>query len=452
MEHHRRHLNFEKIKLNVRGRRFEVISSTLRNIPNTRLSSLDKNSKFYDVARDEYFFDRDPDVFNSIINLYVMGKLHIPKNVCGAVMKEEMTYWKIPHHKVSECCLRTFYQVEEDQGMIEEIKRAYEYTETLQTETSWKIKAWLMFDQPGSSIHAKVWHGFYMVVLIMSAVVYCLWTTPSLRTTLYLSAVTPEDYPFIKSGASLKLKQLILMDPIPTLFALEIFCLLVFTIEWTLHFSFCPQKVNFLKRPLNLINGLLVVCMWISFGLEFAKGHLAANSSTRELYFVCKAVNMMRLVLFLRLERQISTLRVLIMTIKGSMKELCLLLISFGMATMIFSTLIYYAEIHANDGFDSIQICMWWSVITMTTVGYGDYVPSTTIGYLVGVVCAVCGLLLLAMPIAIIASNFSEYYSHQKNRDRYITAIKSEINSSQMNGSGTSVKSNKTIPMNHNCT
>lgn len=284
-----------------------------------------------------------------------------------------------------------------------------------------------------------------MVVLIMSAIVYCLWTAPSLRTTLYLSTITPDDYPFIKSGASLKLKQLIIMDPVPILFVLEIFCLLVFTVEWTLHFSFCPEKVKFLKRPLNLLNGLLVVCMWISFGLEFAKGQLAANSTTRELYFVCKAVNMIRLVLFLRLEKQISTLRVLIMTIKGSIKELCLLLISFGMATMIFSTLIYYAEIHADDGFDSIQICMWWSVITMTTVGYGDYFPSTTTGYLVGVVCAVCGLLLLAMPIAIIASNFSEYYLHQKNRDRYIMAIKTELNNNNRH-SGTPIKSNKTAP------
>jgi len=285
-----------------------------------------------------------------------------------------------------------------------------------------------------------------MVVLIMSAIVYCLWTAPSLRTTLYLSAITPDDYPFIKSGASRKLKQLIIMDPVPVLFVLEIFCLLVFTVEWTLHFSFCPEKVKFLKRPLNLLNGLLVVCMWISFGLEFAKGHLAANSTTRELYFVCKAVNMIRLVLFLRLEKQISTLRVLIMTIKGSIKELCLLLISFGMATMIFSTLIYYAEIHADDGFDSIQICMWWSVITMTTVGYGDYFPSTKIGYLVGVLCAVCGLLLLAMPIAIIASNFSEYYSHQKNRDRYIMAINTELNNNKRHSGGASIKSNKTAP------
>lgn len=156
----------DKIKLNIRGRRFEVLSATLMNVPNTRLSTLDKNSIFYDIARDEYFFDRDPDVFNSILNLYTMGKLHIPKNICGAVMKEEMKFWRIPHQQVSECCLRTFYQVEEDQGMIEEIKSAYEYTESLQTEDDWKMKAWLVFDQPGSSLFAKVTHKLFIYVFV----------------------------------------------------------------------------------------------------------------------------------------------------------------------------------------------------------------------------------------------------------------------------------------------
>jgi hypothetical protein len=60
----------QRVRLNIRGRHFEVTASTLRKIPNTRLSTLDKNSNFYDVSNDEYFFDRDPDVFNSILNIY----------------------------------------------------------------------------------------------------------------------------------------------------------------------------------------------------------------------------------------------------------------------------------------------------------------------------------------------------------------------------------------------
>jgi hypothetical protein len=62
----------------------------------------------------------------------------------------------------------------------------------------------------------------------------------------------------------------------------------------------------------------------------------------------------------------------------------------------------------------NIGIALWWAVITMTTVGYGDVYPESIPGYCVGCVCAIFGVIILAMPIAIIASNFTEYYSNHK--------------------------------------
>lgn len=71
---------------------------------------------------------------------------------------------------------------------------------------------------------------------------------------------------------------------------------------------------------------------------------------------------------------------------------------------------------------------MWWAIITMTTVGYGDIHPSSVAGYIVGVFCALSGLLLLAMPVAIIASNFSEYYSQNNFYQRYLRLQKENRN------------------------
>ncbi|XP_052075493.1 potassium voltage-gated channel subfamily C member 1-like [Mytilus californianus] len=77
--------------------------------------------------------------------------------------------------------------------------------------------------------------------------------------------------------------------------------------------------------------------------------------------------------------------------------------ITFLICVLLFANLIYFAELRDPTTSSDMVIGLWWSVVTMTTVGYGDEVPKSALGRIFASLCAVSGLLLLAMPIAVIA-------------------------------------------------
>ncbi|CAL4067472.1 unnamed protein product, partial [Meganyctiphanes norvegica] len=100
-------------------------------------------------------------------------------------------------------------------------------------------------------------------------------------------------------------------------------------------------------------------------------------------------------------------------------KELTLLVFFLVLGIVIFASLVYYAErIQANphNDFNSIPLGLWWALVTMTTVGYGDMAPKTYVGMFVGALCALAGVLTIALPVPVIVSNFAMYYSHTQAR------------------------------------
>ncbi|ESO00995.1 hypothetical protein HELRODRAFT_128178, partial [Helobdella robusta] len=64
----------------------------------------------------------------------------------------------------------------------------------------------------------------------------------------------------------------------------------------------------------------------------------------------------------------------------------------------------------------SIPVGLWWAIVTMTTVGYGDMVPKTYVGMFIGSICALTGVLTIALPVPVIVSNFAMFYSHTQAR------------------------------------
>merc|ERR1719359_1808269 len=71
-------------------------------------------------------------------------------------------------------------------------------------------------------------------------------------------------------------------------------------------------------------------------------------------------------------------------------------------------------EYGSSLDFPSITATFWWAVVTMTTVGYGDQVPRTGLGRIVGCFAMICGILLISLPVAIVGSKFQEAYEEME--------------------------------------
>ena len=88
-------------------------------------------------------------------------------------------------------------------------------------------------------------------------------------------------------------------------------------------------------------------------------------------------------------------------------------------AMLVSSSLLYWAEADAQpDKFGSIPRALWWSIITLTTVGYGDVYPVTTLGRVFAAVIAMTGVMLIALPTGIFAASFSEGLERHRSRAR----------------------------------
>ncbi|GJQ80087.1 putative voltage-gated potassium channel [Trypoxylus dichotomus] len=294
----------------------------------------------------------------------------------------------------------------------EELARKFGFEEDYYKGTlSWwqimKPKIWSLFDEPYSSTAAKVIGVISVFFICVSILSFCLKTHPDMKVPvikkiLVRTAANGTDFTIDKTET----------DAHVAFFYIECICNAWFTFEILVRFVASPNKCEFINSSVNIIDYIATASFYIDLVLRKFASHLE-NADIMEFFSI---IRIMRL---FKLTRHSSGLKILIQTFRASAKELTLLVFFLVLGIVIFASLVYYAEriqINPHNDFKSIPLGLWWALVTMTTVGYGDMVPKTYIGMFVGALCALAGVLTIALPVPVIVSNFAMYYSHTQAR------------------------------------
>lgn len=193
--------------------------------------------------------------------------------------------------------------------------------------------------------------------------------------------------------------------------AFELASLVVFSLEYFARVVSCvvdPRfaspvrgRVRFVLTPLAIVD-LLVI-------LPFLTPWLQAD-------FRClRALRLLRVLRVARMTRYVSALRLLGTVARAKREELYLTTALMGLLLVMSSSLMYQVEHRAQpESFPSIPATMWWAVETLSTVGYGDVVPSTPAGRVLGAVVAILGIGFFALPTGILGSGFVEELQRRK--------------------------------------
>ena len=198
------------------------------------------------------------------------------------------------------------------------------------------------------------------------------------------------------------------------LFAFECVSIAIFTLEYLLHLWVCTEnpkyadpggRLRFAASPMALIDLLAIVPFYLQFVIQ------------ADLRFVL-ALRLVRMLRVLKIGRYSAAARTLGRVLKGKREELSVMLLVTAIVLVIASGLMYYAEHpHQPDKFSSIPASMWWAVITLTTIGYGDVYPVSPLGQVLGGIIALCGIGLVALPTAIVSAGFAEEIARRRKAE-----------------------------------
>jgi len=178
-------------------------------------------------------------------------------------------------------------------------------------------------------------------------------------------------------------------------FTLEYFARIWVSVESPLSERSGPTKsrVKYLLSPVSLIDLLAIAPFYLSFIFAIDLRYL----------------RMLRMIRLLKLTHYFKGLHLFIDVFKKELPSIGAAIIIMSVLVIMSASVMYGLEHEAQpDVFDSIPSAIWWSVVTMTTVGYGDVIPVTFLGKFISIFIMLLGVGIVALPAAMLAAKFGD--------------------------------------------
>jgi len=200
-----------------------------------------------------------------------------------------------------------------------------------------------------------------------------------------------------------------------TLMAITLFAVAVFSVEYLLRLWVCTLnpayadpvrgRLRYMVSPLAIFDLVAILPFYIPLVLPMD-------------LLVLRLFRLTRVFTVLKLGRFSNAWDSLTYTVRSRKEELVISAVLIFIILAVSSTVMYYIENPAQpQKFSSIPHTMWWGVVTLSTVGYGDMYPITPLGKFVGALVAISGIALFALPAGIIAAGLVESLHHRKGWD-----------------------------------
>lgn len=178
-----------------------------------------------------------------------------------------------------------------------------------------------------------------------------------------------------------------------TFFYLEWIFTIIFTLEYILRLLIVNKPMKYATSFYGVVDLISIIPSFLSFFIVGSQSLL-----------VIRALRLLRIFRIFKLAGHFRQGLVILIALRKSIPKISVFLFAILLITMIFGSVMYLIETDSGGGFDSIPRSIYWAIVTLTTVGYGDISPQTNIGQFIAAIVMILGYAVIAVPTGIVTN------------------------------------------------